>query len=144
MRCRQFFSLTVLSLVLVSCGGGSSSPTPTNPTPSPSGVSFIVAISVGPSGTYSATLNGQTYTTQSGFQATLQPGTYEISGSYAGGNLVVGFASLVGGGVQTGSVRSTAGTVLTSTSCGLAYAAGSGAQTFRVQFTVGTNSNTSC
>jgi hypothetical protein len=128
---------------LTACGGGGGSPVSPSPTTT---VSFLEAFAVTGLGTYSATLNGQTYTAQGGFSIGLPPGTYELSGSYTGGTMIVGFASapLSQGGVQSGSVQSLAGSILAVTSCGATYSEGTGTQAFRLRFTVGTNPNSAC
>src|SRR5215831_1924018 len=78
------------------CGSGSSVAGVTSPSPSStaSGIPVIVAIAVSGGGSYSATFNGQRYTTQPGFSVSLAEGVYEISGTYSGGTLLVGFGSL--------------------------------------------------
>lgn len=129
-------------VLLPSCGGGGS---PTGPN-APTGISFLVAIAASGGGTFSATLNNQTYTAGPGFELSLPAGTYEMNGTYTGGTLLIGFATagLTGGGVQSSSLQSLAGTVLFVQPCRAAYSEGSGTRSFRVRFTVGTNANNTC
>jgi hypothetical protein len=125
-----------------SCGGGGG---PTGPSAS-TDIQFLVAIAVSAGGSFSATLNNQTYTSAPGFQTALPAGVHEISGTYTGGTLIVGFASTSIGaaGVQSGSVQSVSGVVLGVQPCGAAYSEGPGTRSFRMRFTVGTNANSTC
>lgn len=140
MRVALLLGALVLS---VSCGGGSGAPTAPGGS---SSIQFLVAIGVSAGGSYSATLNNQTYTAGNGFQASLAAGTYEMSGTYTGGTLIVGFGStsLTGGGVQSGSVQSLSGVTLGVQPCGVIYSEGGGTRSFRARFTVGTNANNTC
>lgn len=139
-RMRDVVTAIILLLVITSCGGRS----PTSPGGS-SGIPFLVAVGVSGGGTFSATLNHQTYTAGHGFQASLPSGTYEMHGTYSGGTLIVGFASTTstGGGVQAGSVQAVSGVVLGVQPCGIAYSEG-GARDFRVRFAVGTHASNTC
>lgn len=128
--------------VASSCG---SSGSPTGPD-APTGIPFLVGISASGGGTFSATLNNQTYVVGPGFQVSLPAGTYEMNGTYARGALIVGFvtAGPTGGGVQSGSVQSVSGVVLRVQPCGIIYSEGSGTRSFRVRFTVGTSAGGTC
>jgi hypothetical protein len=125
------------------CGGGGSVATPTGPGSSsvPIGVGFNIQ-----GGTYSATLNGQTYSGAGPYQISLAPGSYEITGTYSGGSLIVAFVSTLpsGGGVQSGSARSLSGPAVVTQACGIGYAAQFGSQPFRLRFTVTTDPNSKC
>ncbi len=102
--------LCVALVLAASCGAGGS---PTGPN-TPAGIPILVAIGVSAGGTFSATLNSQTYSAAPGFQMSLPVGTYELNGTYTRGTLLIGFAtpSLSGGGVRSSSLQSLAGTVL--------------------------------
>ena len=137
------------------CGGNG---VPVNPySPSvPSKVSVRMLVAVVGGGSYTALINGQIYPTtgvylSSGtyydeYSAAFSPGTYEISGSYSGGRMIIGFKSISpsAGGVQFDSVHSLAGSVMVASSCSIVYSEGFGMQTFRLRFTVGTNPNSAC
>ena len=147
---KPILALVVLLLLTIGCGGeGTGSPTqPSTSTPPPAsgGGGMLVLVSAAAAGgSYSATLNGKTYTTAMGFTVSLNPGTYEFAGTYSASNFIVALATLSGsGGVQTGSVQSLAGPSLMVTPCGVAYVGGSTNQPFRLRFTVGTNSGNTC
>lgn len=136
-------AILYFAIVLASACGGGGSPTGPN---APTGIPFLVAIAASGGGTFSATLNNQTYTVGPGFEVSLPTGTYEMNGTYTGGTLILGFATagLTGGGVQSGSLQSLAGTVLFVQSCRAAYSEGGGPRSFRVRFTVGTDANNAC
>lgn len=140
MRAALLLGALVLS---VSCGAGVGAPTAPGGSNS---IDFLVAIGVSAGGSYSAALNNQTYTAGNGFQASLTAGTYEMSGSYTGGTLIIGFGStsFLGGGVQVGSVQSLSGVTLAVQPCGVIYSDGAGTRSFRVRFTVGPNANGAC
>lgn len=87
-------------------------------------------------GTYSATFNGQTYTSRDGFDVSLKPGTYTVSGTYNGGALIVVFVGDSNGSVQTSSVSATSGIVSVVTPCSIVFSEGSGTRSFGVRFTV--------
>jgi hypothetical protein len=140
--------LALVSCVLVAaCGGGDTggSSNPTSPSNSGSGsVSFFVSFVAPPDGSYTAQLNGQTYSSSGAFTVNLSPGTYTIEGSHRGTAFAVGFRSLVQGGVQSGSVRSLAGTAPQTTACGVTYGTANVSTAFRVQFTVTSSTTNAC
>ena len=133
-----------LSLALAGCGGSPTSPSSSGGSGGSGSVTFLWSASTGGAGSYSLTFNGQTYTGTGPYTAALNPGTYEMSGTYTGGTLILSFLTGTSGGVQSGSVRSLAGTVGVLQSCGVLYSGSTQAQSFRVQFVVTSNPNTSC
>lgn len=142
----QAFALILLTIALANCGGdGGSAPT----TPDGGGgstVSVLVVLTpVG--GTYTATLNNQTYTAAGGFSVSLRPGTHEIAGSFRGDGFGVGFASIGGGGAESGSLRSLSGPSPQVTACTAIYFNTGTTATlreFRLQFRVTTNVGSAC
>lgn len=132
----------VLFVLLAACSSnGNKSPT----SPTESGSPTVVVGFVPAGGTYTATLNNQTYTTTGGFVVTLSPGTYEISGSFAAAGFGIGFGNVLGGGAESGSIRSLSGPGSSVTSCGVTYtSSGSGAQQFRMSFRVTTTVGSAC
>ncbi len=133
---------SVAVLMLAACGGsGSTTPTTSSSTPS-----FVVVFTAA-GGTYTATLNNQTYTANGGFTVSLPAGTYQITGSFRGSVFGVGFGTIAGGGVLSGSVRSVSGPAPTSTACGLIYDnfdTPTVQRSFQVQFQVTTSANSAC
>ena len=132
----------MLGASLISGCGGGSSPT----SPSSSAVPIVVYL-VPAGGSYSATLQGQTYTASGAFNVSLAPGTYTITGTIQAQGLAVGFGilGLSGGGVQSGSARSLSGPAPLVESCKVSYfPATAGATAFSVQFTVTSSANAAC
>jgi hypothetical protein len=100
------FAITfLLTLSVPACGGGGA---PTSPSSAGTFGTLVVFAPVG--GTYTATLNNQTFTASGGFTVNLSPNsTYQITGSFVGGGLGIGFSTLGSGGVLSGSVRNISG-----------------------------------
>lgn len=124
------------------CGCGGSSPT----SPASSAVPIVVYL-VPVGGSYSATLQGQTYTASGGFSVSLAPGIYTITGTIQAQGLAVGFGTLGGnaGGVQSGSPRSVSGPSPLVESCKVSYFPSTvGASSFSVQFTLTSSANSAC
>ncbi|MBI3491558.1 MAG: hypothetical protein HY047_07250 [Acidobacteria bacterium] len=109
-------------------------------------MALIVAFtSVG--GTYTASLNGQTYTASGGFTVNLPIGTQQISGSFTGTGFGVGFTTIGGGGVQSGSLRSISGPSPQVSSCQILYFnldTPNVQRTFQLQFQVTSNVGSAC
>src|SRR5262245_14237016 len=98
---------------------------------------IIVGFTPAEGGSFTARINGQTFSSPGGWAVTLSSlgSTYEISGSFTGGSLGVTFAASTSTGVQTGSVVSVQGPSPNITGCGVIYVAPSTAsQQFRIQF----------
>lgn len=132
-----------LCAALVSCGGDGANGSPTGPPGSGAVTVLVVFTPVG--GTYSATINNQTFTAAGGFSSALQPGTHEINGSFRAGGFGVGFGSIGGGGAESGSLRSLAGPSPQANACNVLYGGtGSTQQNFRVQFRVTANAGSAC
>ena len=139
-------ALVLLCSVATACGGDDgSSPA------APSGGGVPVTISFGgatTSATFSAQLNGQTYTALGLHSVTLPAGTHVISGSYRGISFGVNFIRTSGGGgVQSGSVQSLSGTGAGVLPCGVSYTnldTPTVERAFRVQFTVTSNTGSAC
>jgi hypothetical protein len=98
--------------------------------------------------TFSAQLEGQTYTAFGNHSVRLTPGSHVVSGTYRGTSFGVNFI-LTGqpGGVESGSVRSLAGADATTRPCGVFYInldQPTVDRSFRVQFTVTSSSTTAC
>ncbi len=140
-----FSLLPVLCSIVFACGGdGGSSPT------GPSG-GVPVTVSFGgatTSATFSAQLNGQTYTALGLHNLTLPVGTHVVSGSYRGISFGVNFIRVSqGGGVESSSVRSLAGADASVRPCGVSYSnidTPTVERPFRVQFTVTSNAASAC
>ena len=139
----------VLLMILASACGGSS--TTTSPTPTPTPQPIVGFTIVG--GTFTATLNNQTYTAAGSFPVTLSPGAYTITGSFRAQALYVVFLTPslggVGGGVVSGSVAGSALSVSDQQkgNCGIAwfdYGATPTSHTFQVQFQVSSNASSTC
>jgi len=102
-------------------------------------------------GSYSATLNGQTYSADGGFQISLDSGTtYTVSGTFKTPIFVVIFSNVGGGGALSGSVRSLSGPVSSSSAtgpCSVGYdniATPSVSRTFSIQFQATASTNSAC
>ena len=141
---RRSLTMALLGCLAVLGCGGDGSPT----SPSGSGVPvFLVFVSAG---SFNATLNGQTYSAQGGFNLSLAPGVYEISGTFAPGQTfsvaLRAVSAPTQGGVQSGSVQSLTGPLLATFPCQVSYSSlGLAApSSFRVRFTVVTNPNAAC
>lgn len=136
---RQWGAAAVVAAVLVQ--GCSGLPT------SPSKVDVIVAFTSS-GGTYSATLNGQTYSAEGGFPVSLSPGTHTISGSFRASIFGIGFGSAVGGGgVLSGSPRSVTGSGAEVGSCQVSYSNFSTpgtTRTFSVTFQTTSSAGSAC
>jgi hypothetical protein len=135
--------LGVVAVLMLAACGGSDSTTVTSPTSTPS---FLVVFSA-TGGTYTATLNNQTYTASGGFTVSLPAGTYQIAGSFRGSFFGVGFGTIAGGGALSGSVRSISGPAPMATSCGLIYDnfdTPTVQRSFQIQFQVTTSANSAC
>jgi hypothetical protein len=145
--------VTIGLLVLMANGCGSKSPT------SPSGAGTIsVAIGFQPAtqgDTYTASLNGQTFSAYSAFLVQLSPGTYKLTGSFVGSGIAIGFGGGVTtgkGGVRSGSVRSLSGSEPETDQCAAYYfyspaLLGTGPkvkQDFQLQFDVTSDAGSAC
>jgi hypothetical protein len=132
--------LVIGALLLPGCGSNS----PTSPG---SGSSVAVLAVFTPVGTYSATINGQTLSASGGFTLHLSPGTHEITGSFRGQALGIGFGSAGGGGAETSSLRSLSGPSSQISACQALYFNDSTPtvqREFRLQFRVTANVGAAC
>lgn len=119
--------------LLVGCGGDSTGPA----------TSFVIVF-LPFSGSYTATLNNQSYTATGVFEVSLPTGVHEVTGSFTG-DLAVGFGTLDSGGVESSSLRSLAGPNPQVSSCSVMYmGSGSGPQPFRLEFSVTRNVGSAC
>jgi hypothetical protein len=109
-------------------------------------VQFVAAPSAG--GSFTLNLQGRTYTSPSLQTVFLSPGTYEGSGT-ATGMLSVGFSgggtAFGKGGVESGTIASSAGPVIATLACGVGYYVESpGPYQFRFRFTVTSDPAKAC
>jgi hypothetical protein len=149
-RMSRFYSsfAVILLCLCAGCGGnGGSITTPT--APSGGGTPVTVVFGGGVTNiTYSAQLNGQTYTAIGQYTVNLPAGVHVVSGTYRGLSFGVNFLRFApGGGVESGSVRNLAGADATVRPCGVVYTnidAPNVERAFRMQFTVTTNANSAC
>ena len=137
--------LAVLVLPVIFACGGDGSPT----SPGGSSIPFFVVFTPLSGTTFSATLNGQTYSASGLFTVSLPPGAHEISGSFSASQFGITLGStspqLAGGGVQSGSLQSLAGSVFVANPCRIIYNSESNNQgNFRVRFAVVANPNAAC
>jgi hypothetical protein len=112
----------------------------------PSGIDVMLVFTP-VKGTYTARLEDQTYTLAGAFAANLKPGTHVVAGSFVGEGLLVGFASIGPGGVQSGSLRSEAGPLPRIAPCSVGYSdadASGSAREFRLQFQITANIASAC
>lgn len=135
---------TILSL---SCGGEKTPIAPSQP--GGSGISTSVVFDNPAGGTYTAQLNGQTYTARGSFTVSLPQGTAIIDGTFNGPAFAVAFLRLqpTGGGVLSGSVQSLAGPRPSVGQCRVIYDnfdTPNTSRNFRVQFTVTANVASAC
>lgn len=140
-----------LCISAVACGGSSSSPTaPTSPSNAITVYVYFQRIYSDPGESFTATLNGQTFTAYSVFTVQLPPGTHQISGSFVGGGLGVGLGGGVltpAGGVLSGSVRSLSGPGVSTQPCSILYFPdniSTARRTFQVQFEVTRSVGSAC
>lgn len=124
----------VTGVLTTACGGNPSGP-------SSAKVSF--AIGFQGTGTFTATLAGQTYNTN-GFKAvSLSPGEYDVTGTYNMPNSLFAISFSSGSaGVQAGSLRSS--DALLNFPCSVSYDSSPSARTFALRITVTADPNTSC
>ena len=97
----------------------------------------IVNFTPAEGGSFTAKLNGKTFTSAGWFAVNLKSleSTYDITGSFTGGSLHVRFAASTAAGVQSGSVVSVEGPAVVATECGLTYVPNApGSYQFRIQF----------
>lgn len=98
-------------------------------------------------GSYTAQLNGQTYTASGGFTVNLPVGTQEITGSFVGQGFGIGFSRIGGTGAESGSLRSLAGPAPDVSACQILYLnfdTPNTRRSFRMQFRVTSNANSAC
>lgn len=92
---------------------------------------------------FTATLAGRQFTNDGAFQISLEPGVYEITGSFTSVSASFGFSHGTNGGVQTGSVQSLEGRIHSFDQCRLTYINPSGIDgvrhSFRLRFAVTRN-----
>ena len=103
---------------------------------SPLGEARII-IGFTPGGTFTARINGKTFSSAGGFPVTLTSlgNEYEISGSFTGGSLGLTFAASTSTGVQSGSLVSVEGPNPRILNCDVMYLASTNAsQQFRLRF----------
>jgi hypothetical protein len=137
-------ALLLVSVLASACGDSTTGPSSSTST---GGVPILVVFTpVG--GSYTASLNNQTFTAAGGFTVPLAPGTYTITGSFVGQGFGVGFATSGTGGVVSGSVRHLSGpTDRQVKSCDILYFnidTPSTRRSFQVQFQVSSNVGTAC
>ena len=146
-------ALVVAMVTMPGCSGDGGDGSPTSPSVGGGGgnqlyVVFTPANVGSVTGTYTAQLNNQTYTAAGGFPVSLAAGTYEISGSFTGGGFGIGFTRVLGGGAESGSLRSITGPQPdTSQPCSLLYFnmnTPTVRRDFRMQFRVTDSTTTSC
>jgi hypothetical protein len=108
----------------------------------------VVFTPVGDGTTYTAQLNGQTYTRAGLSIVNLVPGTYQMTGSFLGSGFTTGFQTTGNrGGVQSGSPRSLVGPSSLVASCGITYAnsdARTVPQNFQLEFQVTADAGSAC
>jgi hypothetical protein len=142
--CSTAVRTLAFSLVLLWGCGAANVPTAI----SPSTIEFIVVFTpVGDGATMTAQLGGQTYTVPGASNASLAPGTYQLSGSFRGDGLMVGFQSIGAvGGVQSGSPQNVSGPSPTVTPCGIRYASAnaSSSASFQLQLQVTSDAKSAC
>src|SRR5262245_57245723 len=98
---------------------------------------IIVGFTPAAGGSFTARINGKTFSSPGGFAVTLSSlgAIHELNGSFTGGSLGVTFAASTSTGVETGSVVSVQGPSPNISGCGVIYVAPSTAsQQFRIQF----------
>ena len=137
-------SVLAAVFLLWSCGGSRSL---VDVSPSSSIDVTVVFTPVGDGSTFSAQIDGKTYTHPGQSLVSLPPGTYEIVGAFSGSGLQVGFQTLGGGGgVQSGSPRSVAGPAPQVTSCQITYTSPDKtvSQAFQLQFQIAANAKSAC
>jgi hypothetical protein len=146
MNTRGLCRRGLLPVILVSsaaCGSGATSPTPA-PVP------FRVIVAGEP---FTATVFGQTVSTDSGIDEQAIPGEYEVSGAFSGQAVFVAFGrSTSAGGVKIGSLKIVEGPGSLPVGfspyqdgCVAAWGGlGPRPQTFRVRFTVTTDAANAC
>ncbi len=137
----------LVCLVTASCGG--ESPTAPSPAPAPraSSTTGVLVVFTPIVGTYTAQLNGQTYTASGGFTVNLPVGTHEVTGSFVGQGFGIGFSRIGGTGVESSSIRSLTGPAPDILPCQILYLNFDTPNTrrnFRMQFRVTSNSNSAC
>src|SRR5688500_7656561 len=95
----------------------------------------LIRFMPGASGSFTARVNGKTYTSAGRFALDLPDlgKTYDVTGTFTG-SLGVDFATTTAAGVRTGSVVNLEGPVVMLNPCGLTYVASTaGTQKFRFQ-----------
>jgi hypothetical protein len=133
------------------CGGGSGSTSVAGPSavtiPTTSSRATVVVAFVTTNGTYTATLNNQTYSANGGFTVDLAPGTYQVTGSFRASYFGANFGTVGAGGVQTGSVRSVSGPLPDARACSIIYDNSNTPSTqrsFQFQFVVTSSVGSAC
>ncbi len=108
---------------------------------------LVVAFNPLEGASYTARLNGQTFSSPGQFSVQLESidPAYEVSGSFNGAGIRIEFHTTTTAGVQAGSVTSLAGPVSQTFPCAITYVSTpAGAQQFRVQFRLTGNIDQSC
>ena len=109
----------------------------------------VVFTPTGDGSTFNATINGQGFARGGTSTISLSPGLYQISGTFTGAALTVGFQSLgaSGGGVLAGSPQNLSGPASQTTPCGIKYISPGASvpmAAFQLQFQVSANASGLC
>jgi hypothetical protein len=116
---------------------------------SPSPVDAVIVFTpVGDGSAFTAQLNNKTYTLAGAVAVTLDPATYQITGSFHGAGFGVGFQTIGStGGAQSGSPRSLTGPSPVVAPCGVTYSNSdtpSVDRAFQLQFQVTNDTRAAC
>ncbi len=111
----------VLTALVLALAAACSSPMATDA--ATADVAFVVVFTpVGDGSGFSATLDGQGYTTPGATSVTLAPGAHSLAGTFHGSGLTISFQTIGEGGVQSNSVRSVSGPSPSAGACTITYA----------------------
>jgi hypothetical protein len=110
--------LPVLTLAMAVC---CTSPVSTESTAA-ADISFVIVFTPeGDGSSFSATIEGQTYTAPGAVSVSLAPGPHALTGTFDGSGFSVGFQTIGQGGVVSGSVRTTSGPSAKTSACSVTY-----------------------
>ena len=108
---------------------------------------LVVAFNPLGGGAFTATLNGQTFSSPGQYSVhltSLDP-AYEVAGTFQGEALRIEFHTTTAAGVQAGSVANVEGPVSQIFTCAITYVStGSGSQSFRARFRLSGTENQVC
>jgi len=129
-------------------GGCTSMDTTTQSSPTPSEYNVFIVFGPPDDGSFTAQMDNRTYSSGGASIAKLSTGTHQMTGSFKGSTLSIGFATVdTAGGVRTGTVASQAGPSPQVSSCGVIYsnaATPTVQRDFQLQFAVNDNGQKVC